>query len=137
MTKNVREIFASIDSFDPADFVTHLTDDVVFRFGNGDPLHGPAAVQEAVAGFFSSISGLTHHILHIWEPEEGLVILHVDVEYRRQDGETVYTPNVDILRFEGDKVADWQIVIDLAPVYAPIAEVPAAVLTPATATQAA
>jgi hypothetical protein len=133
MTNNVREIFASIDAFDPHQFVAHLTDDVTFRFGNGDPLHGPAAVQEAITGFFSSIAGLTHHILHIWEPEENIVILHVDVEYRRLDGETVYTPNVDILRFEGDKVADWQIVIDLAPVFAPISEVPAAVLTPATA----
>jgi hypothetical protein len=41
------------------------------------------------------------------------------VEYRRLDGKTVTTPNADILVFEGDLVKDWQIYIDVAPVYAP------------------
>jgi hypothetical protein len=41
------------------------------------------------------------------------------VKYRHLDGKTVTTPNADILIFEGDLVKDWQIYIDVAPVYTP------------------
>ena len=56
MTRDARAIVADIDSFDPDRFVAHLTEDVVFRFGNGEPAIGRAAVREAVAGFFSDIT---------------------------------------------------------------------------------
>ena len=36
----------------------------------------------------------------------------------RKDGKTVITPNADILIYDGDLVRDWQIYIDVAPVYA-------------------
>lgn len=133
MAHDAREVFADIDRFDPDKFVTHLTEDVVFRFGNADPAVGRQAVHEAVSGFFSSIAGLTHHIQDVWEVDAETTVLRIDVEYRRHDGETVYTPNMDVLKWKGDLVADWQIVIDVAPVYAPIDEVPNAVRTPASA----
>lgn len=130
MTRDVREIFADIDSFDPQRFVAHLTDDVVFRFGNAGAVVGTAAVREGVAGFFSTIDGLTHHLIDIWEPEPGVTITRFEVEYRRKDGETVYIPNVDVLRWRGERIYDWQIFIDITPIYAPISEVPAAALHP-------
>ena len=129
MARDAAEIFATIDRFVPEDFVTHLTEDVVFRFGNADAAVGRAAVRDAVAGFFSTIAGLTHHLYEIWQVEEDVTVVRVDVEYRRQDGHTVYTPNIDVLRWRGDQVADWQIVIDIAPIYAPYEEVPAAAKT--------
>ncbi|HEV7965844.1 MAG TPA: nuclear transport factor 2 family protein [Actinoplanes sp.] len=117
MSRNVAGIFADIDAFDPDKFVAHLTEDVVFRFGNGEPVTGRAAVKEAVAGFFSSIDGLTHHILGSWDVDD-VAIVQNDVEYRRKDGKHVTVPNSDILIFEGDLVRNWQIYIDLAPVFA-------------------
>ncbi len=44
MSRNVAEIFAAIDSFDPDRFVAHLTEDVSFQFGNAEPVVGRAAV---------------------------------------------------------------------------------------------
>jgi ketosteroid isomerase-like protein len=117
MSRDVAAIFADIDAFDPDKFIAHLTPDVTFRFGNADPVVGRAAVKEAVTGFFSTIDGLTHHILSTYESGE-TVIAKIDVEYRRQDGKSVTVPNADILVFEGDLVRDWQIYIDVAPVYA-------------------
>ena len=117
MSRNVRAIFADIDSFDPDKFVAHLTDDVVFRFGNGEPAVGPAAVREAVAGFFSSIDGLTHHVLNVWDIAD-TTVAQIDVEYLRKDGKRVTIPNADILTFNGDLVGHWQIYIDLAPLFA-------------------
>jgi ketosteroid isomerase-like protein len=117
MSRDVAAIFADIDAFDPDKFVAHLTPDATFRFANADPVTGRAAVKEAVTGFFSSIAGLTHHILNVYEVGE-IAIAQIDVEYRRLDGKSVTVPNADILVFDGDLVRDWQIYIDVTPVYA-------------------
>jgi ketosteroid isomerase-like protein len=117
MSRDIPAIFADIDAFDPDKFVAHLTEDVVFRFGNGEPTIGRAAVREAVAGFFSTIDGLAHHILDLYDAGD-TTIARIDVEYKRKDGKSVSVPNADILEFEGDLVRNWQIYIDLAPVFA-------------------
>ena len=117
MSRDIAAIFADIDAFDPDKFVAHLTPDAKFRFANLDPVTGRAEVKEAVAGFFSTINGLTHHILNVYESGE-TVIAQIDVEYRRKDGKSVTVPNADILVFDGDLVRDWQIYIDVTPVYA-------------------
>jgi ketosteroid isomerase-like protein len=117
MSRDVAKAFADIDSFDPDRFVAHLTPDVTFRFGNADPVTGREAVRAAVVGFFSTIDGLTHHIRNTWEVGD-TVIAQIDVEYLRKDGKSVITPNADILSYDGDLVRDWQIYIDVAPVYA-------------------
>jgi ketosteroid isomerase-like protein len=117
MSRNVPAIFADIDAFDPDKFVSHLTDDVTFRFGNAEPVVGRANVREAVAGFFTTIAGLTHHILNVYDAGP-VSIAQIDVEYVRQDGKHVTVPNADILTFDGDLVSNWQIYIDLTPVFA-------------------
>jgi ketosteroid isomerase-like protein len=117
MNRDVAQVFADIDAFDPDRFVAHLTPDAKFRFANADPVTGRASVREAVAGFFSSIDGLTHHLRNVWEFGD-TVVTQTDVEYRRKDGKTVTVPNVDILVYDGDLVRDWQIYIDVAPVFA-------------------
>jgi ketosteroid isomerase-like protein len=117
MSRNLPAIFADIDAFDPDKFVAHLTEDVTFRFGNAEPVVGRANVREAVAGFFTTIDGLTHHILSTWDAGD-VSVAQIDVEYVRKDGKHVTVPNADILVFTGDLVSNWQIYIDLAPVFA-------------------
>ena len=117
MSRDVAKIFADIDAFDPDRFVAHLTPDARFRFANADPVIGREATRDAVAGFFGTIDGLTHHIRNVWEVGD-TVIAQIDVEYLRKDGKTVIVPNADILVFDGDLVRDWQIYIDVTPVYA-------------------
>ena len=118
MSRDVAPIFAAIDAMDADKFNSYLTADVRFRFANADPAIGHAAVKEGVEAFWATIDGLTHHILNSWDFGE-TTIVQIDVEYRRKDGKSVTTPNADILVFENDLVKDWQIYIDVAPVYAP------------------
>ena len=117
MSRDVAGVFADIDAFDPDKFVAHLTPDAVFAFGNAEPVTGRAAIRAAVAGFFATIDGLTHHVRNVWELGD-TAIAQIDVEYRRKDGKTVTVPNADILSYDGDLVRDWRIYIDLAPLYA-------------------
>ena len=117
MSRDVAPIFADIDSRNPDQFVAHLTPDVTFRFGNADPITGREAVAQAVSGFYGTIGGMHHHILDVFE-SGNTVIAKIDVEYIRLDGKSVTVPNADILVFDGDLVSDWQIYIDLTPVFA-------------------
>jgi ketosteroid isomerase-like protein len=114
--RDIPAIFADIDAFDPDKFVSHLTEDVVFRFGNAEPAVGRAAVKEAVAGFFTTIDGLKHHILKLYDNGD-TTVARIDVEYLRKDGKSVTVPNADILEFDGDLVRNWQIYIDVAPIF--------------------
>lgn len=57
------ELFQAIDAKDSVAFAAHLVEDVSLVFGNAAPLHGKAAAQAAVAGFFQSIAALRHEIL--------------------------------------------------------------------------
>jgi ketosteroid isomerase-like protein len=118
MSRDVAPIFAAIDAMDADKFNSYLTPDVRFRFANADPAIGHAAVKAGVEAFWATIDGLTHHIRETYEVGD-TTIVQIDVEYRRQDGKTVTTPNADVLKFEGDLVRDWQIYIDVTPVYAP------------------
>ncbi len=118
MSRDIAPIIAAIDAMDADKFNSYLTPDIRFRFANADPAIGHAAVKAGVEAFWASIGGLTHHILNRWDVGD-TTIVQIDVEYQRQDGKTVVTPNADILIFEGDLVKDWQIYIDIAPVYAP------------------
>jgi ketosteroid isomerase-like protein len=117
MSRDVTPIFAAIDACDADKFIAYLSPDVRFRFGNADPAVGRAAVKEGVEGFWTTIDGLTHHIIDVYHAGD-TVIARIDVEYRRLDGKSVTVPNCDILVFDGDLVRDWQIYIDLAPVFA-------------------
>ena len=117
MSRDVAPIFAAIDAMNAENFVAYLTPEVRFRFANMDPAIGRAQVTEGVNGFWASIDGLTHHIQKVYEVGD-TVIAQIDVEYRRKDGKSVTVPNCDVLVFQGDLVRDWQIYIDLAPVFA-------------------
>ncbi len=118
MSHDVKQVFGDIDLMEPDRFVRHLDPDVVFRFGNNPAAIGRAAVREAVTGFFTTIAGMRHDVLALHEDGE-VVTVRADVTYTRTDGGIVTVPNADILTFGRDGlVQDWQIFIDLAPVFA-------------------
>jgi SnoaL-like protein len=117
MSRNLAPIFADIDALEADKYVAWLTPDVVFRFGNADPMVGREAVKEAIEGFWTTIGGLKHNVLNAWDVGDTSIV-QIDVDYTRHDGKVVTVPNLDILIFDGDLVRDWQIYIDLAPVFA-------------------
>jgi ketosteroid isomerase-like protein len=118
MTREVQPIFSAVDAQQLPEFLGHLTEDVVFRFANAEPAVGRQAVAEAVAGFWTTIDGLTHHLRDSWDSGD-VTVVRADVEYQRKDGKSVTVPNADILTFaDNGQVSHWQIFIDLAPVYA-------------------
>ena len=109
-------LFEDIDSMDPDRYVRHLSQDVVMRFGNGEPIVGRAAVREAWATFCDDLHGVSHELVERWEAGAATVV-ESRVTYTRTDDSKVTVPAVTIYRSSGDLIDDYRIFIDLAPLF--------------------
>jgi ketosteroid isomerase-like protein len=109
-------LFADIDSMEPDRFAAHLADDVSFRFGNADTVHGRDAVRDVWAGFCETVDGVRHEIVQQFESGDA-VIAESDVTYTKKDGSTVTVPVVTIYRAGGELIDDYRVFIDLAPLF--------------------
>jgi hypothetical protein len=109
-------LFDDIDSMEPDRFAAHLADGVRFRFGNGDPVVGRAAVRDVWADFCKSVEGVRHDPIAQWDTGEA-VVAESDVTYTRADSSRVTVPVVTIYR-GADLIEDYRVFIDLAPLFA-------------------
>ena len=109
-------MFAAIDAKDSAAFVSHLTDDAIFRFGSTPPVQGRDAIQAAVDGFFGTILGCAHEIRNTFQCD-GTIICEGEVTYQRLDESKVTLPFTDVLEYGGDLIAHYKIYIDITPLY--------------------
>ncbi|QJY47734.1 AtaL-like protein [Pseudonocardia broussonetiae] len=114
----IRDVFARVDAFDPPRFAEIFAPDGTMVFANGDPMVGPDAIVAGVGGFFSTIDGLSHRILHEWH-EGDASVAQLETTYDRKDGKQVTVPVVSIIRRRDDGlVADYRVYFDIAPVFA-------------------
>lgn len=111
------DLFADIDSMQPDRFAAHLADDVRFRFGNADPVHGRDAVRDVWAGFCETVDGVSHEIVEQFESGNA-TIAESNVTYTKKDGSTVTVPVVTIYRADGDLIDVYRVFVDLAPLFA-------------------
>lgn len=111
-------LFAAIDARDAERFGAYLTDDVVFRFGNAEPVHGRAAVEAAVAGFFSAVQALRHELDGAWAVDDAMAC-HGEVTYTRHDGSELRVPFANVLRLSGDRAREYLIFADTSALFGP------------------
>lgn len=119
MARTLDNTFAAVDALDVDGFLAGLSTDVVLTFGNTQSATGHDQVRAACTQLWSTIGGVRHRVQDLWNPESDVTVAYVEVDYTRLDGTVVTVPCVDILRWKGDVVADWRVVIDIAPVFAP------------------
>lgn len=121
MTTTAREIgaamFEASDKLDVDGWVQYQADDVLFRFGNAEPIKGRDAVRDTVREFFGMINGIRHTVIRDWEIDD-TVLQQLEVTYTRQDGAEVTVPASNILRFRDGKIAEYLIYVDTAPLWA-------------------
>jgi len=112
-----QRLFASIDGKQTQDFVSFLAEDGEFRFGNGPPVHGRAAVGAYVDGFFGMIRSSKHELVRAWN-DDGTAVCEGNVTYTRLDGSKVTLPFVNVFYMRGKDIARYLIYIDNAPLFA-------------------
>jgi phage head maturation protease len=78
---------------------------------------GRDAIEQAIAGFFSTIKGLSHHIVEQWDVDD-TTIVQTEATYTRLDDRRVTVPAITVYRRGGDLIDEYRIFVDLSPVYA-------------------
>ncbi len=110
-------LFTAIDAMDTPRFLSFLTDDAMFRFGNLEPCYGKPAIGVAVGAFFASIKACRHEIAESWTHPDS-IICHGRVNYTRHDDAQVELPFANVLMRQGDLVRGYLIFADVTPLYA-------------------
>lgn len=111
-------VFAAVDAMKADALVELFAEDGRFVFGNNDPLHGHTAIAAGLEGFFASIQGLRHELVHEWNVQADTIV-ESRVTYTRLDGSTVTVPGVSIWHLGDDGlITDYRVFVDLAPLYA-------------------
>lgn len=116
MSDWVTELFQAIDRMDSDGFVKFLADDATFQFGNAQPVSGRKNIRDAVAGFFSSIKGISHRLLGRWQVEN-IMFLQGEVTYTCKDDKTVTVPFFNLFKMNGPRVPQYIIYVDVSPLH--------------------
>ena len=114
---NTTDLLADVDRMDAKAFASHLAEDCVLRFANADEVVGRDAIEAAIAGFFTTIKGISHNVVGQWDVDD-TTIVQFEATYRRMDDRRVTVPAVTVYRRGGDLIDDYRIYVDLTPVYA-------------------
>jgi ketosteroid isomerase-like protein len=113
----IETLFQHVDSKDLKSFGELLCEDVLFRFGNAEPVTGRDAVRELLHGFLHSIQGLRHEVAAYWEIED-TVFFHGFVSYTRHDASVLRVPFANLFRLRDGLIREYLIFIDGSELYA-------------------
>jgi len=112
----LEKLFTAIDAKDAAAFADFLTEDAVFRFGNGTPARGRDEVREAVARFFAGVKSLKHSVHESWTVSDA-VVMHGEVTYTRHDGSRLSVPFANVFKLDGTRVREYLVFADVSQLW--------------------
>lgn len=113
----VKKMFLAGEAMNVENFVKFYTDDALYQFSNFPIVYGPEGIKNASQGFIQTVEGLHHHIVNMWETNDGTVVCEMEVTYVRFDGKIFTLPCCDTIRFDGEKVKELRIYMDISPVF--------------------
>jgi 6-methylsalicylate decarboxylase len=116
LTELARRAAAALDAGDVPALAGAVTDDVRLQFASQEPTIGKEPFVAALRASLDSVAGFRHEILNAWEVD-GAVVLEMLVHYERHDGSAITLPCVNVFRFAGERISDYRVHMDIAPVY--------------------
>lgn len=117
MEAHIREMFAAVDAGDAPTFLSLLTPDARFSFGNAPPVEGHHAIVALVAGMRPVMQQLRHEILEMWRVGETWIV-EQRVHYLDGRGRRHNLPCTNIFRLREGLIADYRVFIDISPLAA-------------------
>lgn len=110
-------LFQAIDNKDTETFLSFLSDDAVFRFGNIPPVEGRENIGQFLDNWFPTIRSVSHDQIEIWEAE-GVKIMNGRVTYTRHDGSKLPVFFSNTFKMKGEKIREYFIFVDTSQLYA-------------------
>jgi hypothetical protein len=89
---SVTRVFETIDEMEADEYASYFAEDASFRFGNAAPILGRQTIRDAMVVFFSTIKGLHHEVVGVWEGEwerGDVYSVETEVTYTRKDDAVV------------------------------------------------
>lgn len=118
--------YTAADGLDMDGMLAQHTEDSTATVGNNPTLHGKDAIRAGIAQLWSLLRAMRHTFVRTWEVDAGAAgIVDARVTYVLQNGRSVTVPVMTVLTRRGELVSDLRFCIDMAPVFAALAPVPA------------
>ena len=117
MKERIHNLFSAIDNKDADKFISFLTEDARFTFGNAAPVSTRNNIRDSVSGFFSGIKALQHDINSYWHKED-MLICKGKVTYTRLDNTKLALAFTNIFRMKNELISDYRIYIDISELFA-------------------
>ena len=112
------KMLAHMDALDARGFASSFTEGGILRLANNEPVVGRDRIENDMAGFCSAIGGLRHDFQNCWALEDRAFANGL-VTYLRKDGSTLTVPWATIARFEGGKLAEYDVYVDSSKLFNP------------------
>ena len=117
MELRFNKLFRAIDTSDTETFLTFLSEDASFIFGNLQPVQGKENIRNFLNQFFASIDHTEHSSVKEYKSENGWFTTGM-VEYTRKDGSKLKVPYCNKFEMNGDdKIAKYEIFVDNSELY--------------------
>ena len=108
-------VFEVVDSMNLTRLVGLFADHASVTFANAAPLVGRDAIRSGIGQIYNRLQGLSHVLLHVWEPDEHTIV-QADVTYHLLDGRHTTCPATTIYRIDAAGLIDeYRVFVDLTP----------------------
>lgn len=112
----IEQVFKAVDAMDAAALTGFMAEDGIFRFANHPAVIGKPQILPFLEGFFSSIKGIKHSQLEVFELPDTLITNGL-VTYTRHSGSTYECHFSNTFKMQGDKIKEYLIFIDNSKLY--------------------
>ncbi len=112
-----KRLIAAVEANNLDEYINFFTKDGVYKIGNFDPASGHQGIREFAAPVMQAFKSVTHDNVKMWEVGD-TVVCELEVTYVRNDDKVTKLPCMNIIRFQGDKVREYQAFIDVSPAFA-------------------
>jgi uncharacterized protein (TIGR02246 family) len=114
----VRELCAAADAADGARFASFFRPDATFRFGNGSPLAGRAAIAAATRATVDAIWPTRHRVDQVAEIGDQL-FCRLAILVAPPGGPELELPCVTVVQLADGMIVDYRVHMDIAPALRP------------------
>lgn len=98
------------------EFPAFFSKDLYYKVGAAEPLHGPEAARDFLAGIYTKLEFTGHDVRGFWQFAD-VVIIEMDANYKViEDGRSVKVPCCDVYRFEGGLIKEWRVYPDTSQI---------------------
>ena len=111
-----KRALAAVEANNVEEYVSFFTEDAIYKISNNPPVIGPQGIREFATPVMQMFPTVTHDVMSMWVVDN-TVVCEMFVNYTRSDGKLFKLPCLDILRFEGNKIKEFQAFIDASPAF--------------------